>query len=144
MENVADVAPMNEKFFQSPHLMAFSNTYRGRSASGDNRVLDTRIGRSVGFAHPLRTAVDLAIATGRARVERMGTGGVVVTKYVFFALLVLLLGIAVGHLYAFRGLTDLYLGLPLWAWLQFVVVFVMIGIAWYAVQLVPTASERGA
>ena len=65
------------------------------------------------------------------------------TKYVFFALLALLLVIAVGHLYAFSGLTDIYLGLPLWAWLQFVVVFVMVGIAWFAVQLVPTTSERG-
>ena len=143
MKSVADIAQLNEKIFQRLCLMAFSNTYRSRSASGDNRVLDTRIGRSVGTTRPVRTAVDLAITAGRTLVERMDTGGVVVTKYVFFALLALLLVIAVGHLYAFRGLTDLYLGLPLWAWLQFVVVFVMIGIAWYAVQLVPTASERG-
>lgn len=65
------------------------------------------------------------------------------TKYTFVALLLALLVIAVGHLYAFSGLTDLYLGLPLWVWLQLVVVFVMLGIAWYAVDLVTNATEGG-
>ena len=66
------------------------------------------------------------------------------TKYAFLGLLALLLVIAVGHLYAFRGLTDLYLGLPLWIWLQLVVVFGMLAIAWFAVQLVANPTEGAA
>lgn len=65
-----------------------------------------------------------------------------VAKYVFLGLLALLLAIAVGHLYVLEGLTDLYLGLPLWLWLQLVVVSAMLGLAWLAVQVVSTPDGR--
>ena len=58
------------------------------------------------------------------------------SKYVFFGLLALLLVIAVGHLYVFEGLTGMYLGLPLWLWLQLVVVCAMLGLAWFAVRVI--------
>ena len=64
-------------------------------------------------------------------------------KYVFAALLAVLLVIAVGHLYVFSGLTTLYLGLPLWVWLQLGVVSLMLGIAWIAVQLIARATSGG-
>ena len=63
-------------------------------------------------------------------------------KFVFGTLLLLLVVVAVGHLYVLEGLTALYLGLPLWVWLELGVVFAMLGIAWFAVQLVATASEE--
>ena len=37
-------------------------------------------------------------------------------KYVFFGLILLLFGIATGHLYLLHELTALYLGLPVWLW----------------------------
>lgn len=64
-------------------------------------------------------------------------------KFVFSGLVTLLLALAVGHLYLIEGFTDLYLGLPLWVWLELLVVFAMVGIAWIAVQLVATATEGG-
>lgn len=71
------------------------------------------------------------------RVTRLPT-----VKYAFAGLLVSLLGIAVGHLYVLRGMTDLVLGLPLWVWLQLLVVAVMLALAWIAVQLVAAANAR--
>jgi hypothetical protein len=62
-------------------------------------------------------------------------------KAIFGTLLLLLVVIAVGHLYVLEGLTALYLGLPLWIWLELGVVFAMLLIAWFAVQLVATATE---
>ena len=76
----------------------------------------------------------------RTVTERVSDGPA--AKYVFLGLLVLLLVIAVGHLYVLAGLTDLYLGLPLWLWLQLVVVSVMLGLAWIAVEIV-SAPEGG-
>ena len=74
----------------------------------------------------------------RTATERVSDGPT--GKFVFLGLLALLLAIAVGHLYAFAGLTDLYLGLPLWLWLQLVVVSVMLGLAWIAVGIVSTPA----
>jgi len=65
-------------------------------------------------------------------------------RYVFSALVALLLVIAVGHLYLIDGLTALYLGLPLWVWVQLLVVFAMLAIAWIAVDVVADATEEGA
>lgn len=64
-------------------------------------------------------------------------------RFVFYALVALLLAIAIGHLYLIASLTDRYLGLPLWVWVELVVVFVMVGIAWIAVQLVAEATDGG-
>lgn len=64
-------------------------------------------------------------------------------RYVFYALVALLLAIAVAHLYLLAGLTDRYLGLPLWVWVELAVVFGMVGIAWIAVQLVAAATDGG-
>ena len=64
-------------------------------------------------------------------------------KYLFVGLVLALLAIAVGHLYVLDGLTSIYLGLPLWVWLQIVVVFVMLAIAWFAIRLVAVVTERG-
>ena len=63
-------------------------------------------------------------------------------KYVFFGLILLLLGITIGHLYLFHGLTALYLGLPVWLWVQIVVVSVMLGLAWTAIRVVAVASKE--
>jgi hypothetical protein len=76
-----------------------------------------------------------------AITEQVST--VPMVKYIFIGLLALLLVIAVGHLYAVTGLTTLYLGLPLWIWLQLGVVTIMLGIAWIAVRLVTMATDRG-
>ena len=78
---------------------------------------------------------------GTTAVSRILSDGPA-TKYVFVGLLVLLLVIAVGHLPAITGLTDRYLGLPLWVWVQLVVVTIMLGIAWIAVQLVPSSGRE--
>ena len=65
-------------------------------------------------------------------------------KYVFVGLVLLLLGMAVAHLYLLHGLTSLYLGLPLWLYLQIAVVAVMLGIAWSAIHVIAvTAEEEG-
>lgn len=64
-------------------------------------------------------------------------------KYVFYGLILSLLVIAIGHLYVLEGVTELYLGLPLWIWVQLVVVFAMVGIAWIAIQLVAAVRREG-
>lgn len=63
------------------------------------------------------------------------------SKYTFVALLVLLLAVAIGHLYAIEGLTTLYGGLPLWSWLQLGIVAGMLVITWFAVRIVTEAPE---
>jgi hypothetical protein len=65
-------------------------------------------------------------------------------KYVFYGLAALVSLIAVGHLYVIQGATDIYLGLPLWVWLQNAIFAVMIVIAWIAVRLRAMAIEGGA
>lgn len=65
------------------------------------------------------------------------------SRYAFYALLAVLFALAVGHLYALRGLTDLYLGLPLWVWLQVGVVAVMLAVARAAVRIVTAETGRG-
>lgn len=73
------------------------------------------------------------------RVAGLPTG-----KYLFGGLVLLLLVVALGQLYVLEGLTRMYFGLPLWLWLEVLVVFVMIGIAWFAIRLVAAASEEAA
>jgi len=73
-------------------------------------------------------------------------------KYTFGAVVVLVLGIAVGQWYLFDlltglssvdSVTTLYLGVPLWLWLQLGLVAVMLVLAWVAVSVWTTAN-RGA
>lgn len=64
-------------------------------------------------------------------------------KYVFYGLSLLVFLIAVGHLYAFRGMTNLYLGLPTWVWLENLTFIVMLVIAWIAVRLRAISQEGG-
>ncbi len=56
-----------------------------------------------------------------------------------FAVAVVLLGLgAVGHLYVIASWTEVYAGLPLWIWVQLLVLFVLLGIARIAVGTLPT------
>ena len=64
-------------------------------------------------------------------------------KYVFYGLALLVFLIAVGHLYVFEGMTNLYLGLPTWVWLENLVLIVMLVIAWTAVRLRAISQEGG-
>ena len=64
------------------------------------------------------------------------------SRYAFYALLALLFALAVGNLYALRGFTQLYLGLPLWVYLQIVVLAAMLAVAWAAVRIVTAGSGR--
>ncbi|ERH10792.1 MAG: hypothetical protein J07HX64_02571 [halophilic archaeon J07HX64] len=63
-------------------------------------------------------------------------------KYAFVGILTLLLVIAVGQLYLLGGFTELYLGVPLWLWLQLAILTVMLGLAWVATSVWTTANEE--
>ena len=62
-------------------------------------------------------------------------------KYVFAGIVTLLLVIAVGQLYLLDGFTRLFLGVPMWLWLQLVVLTVMLGLAWVATSVWTTANR---
>ena len=66
-----------------------------------------------------------------------------VVQYVFVGIVVLILVIAVGHLYLLSGLTTRYFGLPLWVWVQLGVIAFMLVLAWIALQVVAEATGRG-
>lgn len=72
--------------------------------------------------------------TGRSAL-RDRRGSVATQRVGFYALVVVLLVVAVGHLYAIRGLTTLHAGLPLWLWIQLVVLAAMLVVAYVAVGL---------
>jgi len=79
------------------------------------------------------------------RVERLlppGARELPTAKYVFAAIVVLLLVIGAGHWYLLEGLTDLSLGVPLWLWLQLVVIAGMLVFAWIAVTVWTVANDR--
>jgi hypothetical protein len=63
-------------------------------------------------------------------------------KYVFAAIVALLLVIAAGQWYLLGGLTELYLGVPLWLWLQLVIVAAMLTLAWLATSIWTAANDR--
>jgi hypothetical protein len=67
-------------------------------------------------------------------------------KYVFAAIVALLLVIAAGQWYLLQGLTDLSLGVPLWLWLQLAVIAVMLALAWVAMGIwtVANSADRSA
>ena len=66
----------------------------------------------------------------------------VTAKYVFGAIVALLLVVAAGQWYVLGGLTELYLGVPVWLWLQLAIVAVMLVLAWVAMG-VWTAANNG-
>jgi hypothetical protein len=65
-----------------------------------------------------------------------------VAKYVFTGIVTLLLVIAVGQLYLLGGVTGLYLGVPLWLWLQLAILTAMLGMAWVATSVWTAANEK--
>lgn len=63
-------------------------------------------------------------------------------RVVFVLLIIVMLAIAAGHLWVISGFTQLVLGLPLWLWLQLVVVAVLFVLAWIAAGVVrPNGGE---
>ena len=62
-------------------------------------------------------------------------------KYVFAALVATLLVVGVGQWIPLVGLTTLYLGLPLWLWVQLVIVAAMLVISWVAVSVWSEANS---
>lgn len=78
-------------------------------------------------------------------IERLLPAGVTAlptAKYVFATIVVVLLCIAAGQWYLLGGLTDLYLGVPLWLWLQLSIVTAMLGLAWLAMSIWTAANNR--
>ncbi len=63
-------------------------------------------------------------------------------KYVFAGIVSLLLVLAVGQLYLLGGFTELYLGVPLWLWLQLAILTAMLGLAWVATSVWTAANEE--
>jgi len=63
-------------------------------------------------------------------------------KYVFAGIVALLVVIGVGQLYLLGGFTGLYLGVPLWLWLQLAVLTVMLGLAWVATSVWTVANRE--
>lgn len=64
-------------------------------------------------------------------------------KYIFYFLSLSIFIIGFANLYIFDGMTELYLGLPLWIWLQNVTFAIMIILAWIAVRLRAIARKGG-
>jgi len=62
-------------------------------------------------------------------------------KYVFAAIVGVLLVIAVGQWYVLGGLTELYLGVPVWLWLQLAIVVAMLALAWVAMGVWTAANN---
>jgi hypothetical protein len=63
------------------------------------------------------------------------SGGVSTAKVLFGLLVGTILAVGASHWYALAGLDSLYLGVPLWLWLQLVVVAGLLALAWVAVEL---------
>lgn len=62
-----------------------------------------------------------------------------------FVLLVgAMLAIAVGHPYVLAELAGFYFGLPIWIWVQLVVVFFLLCLAWLVAELVSDRRYSGA
>jgi hypothetical protein len=62
-------------------------------------------------------------------------------KYVFAAIVALLLVVAAGQWYLLGGFTALYLGVPLWLWFQLVIVVGMLALAWVAMGIWTATNE---
>jgi hypothetical protein len=71
-----------------------------------------------------------------ARVRTLPTA-----KYVFAAIVALLFVIAAGQWYVLGGLTALYLGVPLWLWLQLALLVAMLFLAWVAMSVWTAAND---
>ena len=57
-------------------------------------------------------------------------------------LILAMLVIAAGHLYVIGGFTDLYVGLPLWLWLQLGIIVVLFVLAWIATGIATPAGRE--
>lgn len=78
------------------------------------------------------------------RLERLLPTGATefpTAKYVFGAIVVLLVAAGAGHWYLLQGRTDLYFGVPLWLWLQLVIIAGMLVLAWVAVTVWTRAND---
>lgn len=62
-------------------------------------------------------------------------------KYVFGALVAVILLGSIGQWYAIDGLDALTLGIPLWLWIQVPVIAVLLVISWVAVSLWTAAND---
>lgn len=56
------------------------------------------------------------------------------------ALVVTVVLVGIGHLYAIRNLSGMILGVPTWLWAQLVVLGCMLAMAWLAVELAVSAG----
>ena len=54
----------------------------------------------------------------------------------FVALLVVMVGLAVGHLFPLYGSTGVQLGVPSWIWIQLIVIAILLGLAWIATTII--------
>ncbi len=63
-------------------------------------------------------------------------------QYLFAVLVVALVVVGAGQWYLLEGLTELYLGFPLWLWLQLAIISVMLVVSWYAVTLWTRVSRE--
>lgn len=78
---------------------------------------------------------------GLERLFPAGTTTQPTAKYVFAAIVALLVLIAAGQWYLLGGFTALYLGVPLWLWLQLVIVGGMLALAWVAMGIWTVAND---
>ena len=67
----------------------------------------------------------------RAPLDRRG---------LFVLLVLMMLAVAIGHLFVIQDFTTLHFGVPLWLWLHILVVGVLLALAWIATGLM---VERG-
>lgn len=51
--------------------------------------------------------------------------------------------IAAGHIYVIEPLASIYLGLPLWIWIQLGILAIMMLIAWFAITLYTIGIRAG-
>lgn len=60
----------------------------------------------------------------------------------FVVLTAVMLAIAAGHFYLIGAFTAVYLGLPLWLWLQLGVVAILLALAWVATDAISPSGAR--
>ena len=65
-------------------------------------------------------------------------------KYLFGALVISLVLVGAGQWFVLDGFTELYLGFPLWLWMQLAIISLMLVVSWYAVILWTRVSRESA
>jgi len=73
--------------------------------------------------------------------QRVASMSPATVKYLVAGLVLVMFVLAVGHLYVIPGLTSRAFGLPLWVYVEVVVVAVLLVIAWIVVQLITSRRE---